>query len=99
MSLSDSPNPLTKKLEQHLLELRLPRIAEIHREALDEAARKHTPLLETLAILFGEEVNARRERALRRRVLASRLLKPQDSPGIRLLLAPADPKRNHPSPL
>ena len=73
MSQSDSPHPVMEKLAQHLLELRLQRIAEIHREVLDEAARQHTPLLETLTALFGEEVNARREHALQRRVLAARL--------------------------
>lgn len=73
MTQPDSSNPLTAKLEQQLLDLRLTRIAKVHREMLDEAARKHTPLLETLTALFGEEVNARRERALLRRVQAARL--------------------------
>jgi DNA replication protein DnaC len=73
MAPSDPPHPLTEKLQQHLLELRLPRIAEIHRELLDDAARKHSSMLEVLTALFGEEVNARRERALQRRVLAARL--------------------------
>jgi DNA replication protein DnaC len=73
VSQTDSSNPLTAKLEEQLLELRLLRIAEVHREMLDQAARKHTPMLETLAALFSEEVQARRERALQRRVRAARL--------------------------
>jgi DNA replication protein DnaC len=57
----------------HLTELKLTRIAETYREVLDEAARKNTPTLDVLAALIADEVTARRERALQRRILHAKL--------------------------
>jgi DNA replication protein DnaC len=58
---------------QHLAELKLSRIAETYREVLDEAARKNTPTLDILAALVADEVTARRERALQRRIELAKL--------------------------
>lgn len=58
---------------QHLAELKLSRIAETYREVLDEAARKNTPTLDILATLVADEVSARRERALQRRIEQAKL--------------------------
>lgn len=60
-------------LEQHLAELKLTRIAETYRELLDEAARRNTPFLEILASLIADEVSARRERAVQRRIKLAKL--------------------------
>jgi DNA replication protein DnaC len=59
--------------EQHLAELKLTRIAESYREVLDEAARRNSPTLDVLAALIADEVAARRERALQRRIQHAKL--------------------------
>ncbi|MGO9598429.1 MAG: IS21-like element helper ATPase IstB [Isosphaeraceae bacterium] len=66
---------LQARLERDLAELKLPEIAKGYREVLDEAARKGTSMLEVLAILFGLEQTARRQRALERRLHQARLPK------------------------
>lgn len=58
---------------QHLAELKLTRIAETYREVLDEAARRNSPTLDILAALIADEVAARRERALLRRIQHAKL--------------------------
>ena len=67
-----------EKLRQDLVELKLTRIAEIYRDVLDEAARKNSSPLEVLRILIAEEVIARRERALTRRIRQARLPQRKD---------------------
>ena len=58
---------------QHLAELKLTRIAETYREVLDEAVRRNSPTLDILAALIADEVAARRERALQRRIQYAKL--------------------------
>lgn len=60
--------PRHQKLLVDLAELKLHRIAEIYQEVLNEAARKQSSMLDVLAILIGEEVAVRRERALQNRI-------------------------------
>jgi DNA replication protein DnaC len=68
------PHPRGHELfVQHLAELKLTRIAETYREVLDEAARKNSPTLDILAALIADEVAARRERALQRRIQYAKL--------------------------
>ena len=55
--------------------LKLTRIAEIYREVLDDASRKSNSTLEILKTLVAEEVVARNERALKRRIRQARLPK------------------------
>lgn len=62
-----------EKLLADLTELKLHRIAEVYQEVLDEAARKQSSMLDVLTTLIGEEVAARRQRALQRRTLHARL--------------------------
>ena len=62
-----------EKLLQDLAELKLHRIAEVYREVLDDAARKGGSTLEVLATLIAEEVAARRQRALQRRLRQAHL--------------------------
>jgi DNA replication protein DnaC len=77
--MSAKPNTASQrqqeKLQQHLNDLRLFRIAETYPEVLDEAARKQTSMLDVLALLIADEAHARSERALLRRVKAARLPK------------------------
>ncbi len=72
-----SPDKTHEQLLRDLATLKLLRIAETYREVLDEAARKNTPLLQTLAALVAEEATARAERALQRRLRCARLPKPK----------------------
>ena len=67
--------PRHDKLLRDLADLKLHRIAETYQEVLNEAARKGTSLLEVLATLIGEEADARRQRALEKRILRARLPK------------------------
>lgn len=72
--MPDRNHPRAHELfAQHLAELKLTRIAETYREVLDEAARKNSPTLDILAILIADEVAARRERALQRRIQHAKL--------------------------
>lgn len=68
-------SPRHTKLLADLMELKLYRIAEVYQEVLDEAARKQSSMLDVLATLIGEEVAARRQRALERRIQRARLPK------------------------
>jgi len=65
--------PRHAKLLADLVELKLHRIAEVYQEVLNEAARKQSSMLDLLTALIGEEVTARRQRALQRRILRARL--------------------------
>lgn len=72
--MADRNHPHTHELfAQHLAELKLTRIAETYREVLDEAARKNSPTLDILTMLIADEVAARRERALQRRIQHAKL--------------------------
>ena len=64
-----------ERLLRDLADLKLHRIAEMYQEVLNEAARKGTSMLEVLATLIGEEADARRQRALEKRILRARLPK------------------------
>jgi DNA replication protein DnaC len=66
-------SPRHERLLRDLADLKLHRIAEIYQEVLNEAARKGTSMLEVLATLIGEEADARRQRALEKRILRARL--------------------------
>ena len=66
-------SPRHAKLLADLAELKLHRIAELYQEVLNEAARKQSSMLDVLAALIGEEVAARRQRAIQRRILRARL--------------------------
>ena len=68
-------SPRHERLLRDLTDLKLHRIAEIYQEVLNEAARKGTSMLEVLATLIGEEADARRQRALEKRILRARLPK------------------------
>jgi DNA replication protein DnaC len=70
-------SPRHEKLLADLAELKLHRIAEVYQEVLDEAARKGSSLLDVLAVLIGEEITVRRQRALERRIGRARLPKPK----------------------
>jgi len=67
--------PRHERLLRDLADLKLHRIAEMYQEVLDEAARKGTSMLEVLATLIGDEADARRQRALEKRILRARLPK------------------------
>ena len=66
-------SPRHEKLRAELAELKLYRIAEVYQEVLDEAARKQSSMLDVLVTLIGEEIAARRQGALQRRILRARL--------------------------
>jgi len=66
---------LHEKLMRDLATLKLSRIAAIHRDTFDEAARNNTSTLEVLSLLFAEEAIARAERTLQRRIRQARLPK------------------------
>jgi DNA replication protein DnaC len=66
-------SPRHEKLRADLAELKLHRIAEVYQEVLDEAARKQSSHLDVLATLVGEEIAARRQRALANRIKNARL--------------------------
>ena len=68
-------SPRHERLLRDLEDLKLHRIAEMYQEVLNEAARKGTSMLEVLATLIGEEADARRQRALEKRILRARLPK------------------------
>ncbi len=68
-------SPRHAKLLADLAELKLYRIAELYQEVLNEAARKQSSMLDVLAALISEEVAARRQRALERRIQRARLPK------------------------
>jgi DNA replication protein DnaC len=68
-------SPRHERLLRDLADLKLQRIAETYQEVLNEAARKGTAMLEVLAALIGEEADARRQRALEKRILRARLPK------------------------
>jgi DNA replication protein DnaC len=74
MARRDDPQ---SRLDRDLVELKLLEIAKAYRQVLDEAARKGSSMLEVLATLIGLEQTARRQRALERRMGASRLPKPK----------------------
>ena len=61
-------SPRHDKLLSDLAELKLYRIAELFPEVLNEAARNGSSMLDVLATLIGEEVVARRQRALAHRI-------------------------------
>jgi DNA replication protein DnaC len=62
-------------LQRDLAELKLHRIAEVYQDVLNEAARKGSSMLDTLAVLIGEEAADRRQKALQRRIDRARLPK------------------------
>ncbi len=66
-------SPRHEKLRADLAELKLHRIAEVYQEVLDEAARKQSSMLDVLITLVGEEIAARRQGALQRRIDHARL--------------------------
>src|SRR5271156_5464222 len=66
---------LQARLDRDLAELKLLEIAKNYREVLDEAARKGSSMLETLAVLIGLEAGGRQQRALQRRLAQARLPK------------------------
>src|SRR5271166_2496304 len=66
-------SPRHEKLLADLAELKLRRIAEVYQEVLDEAARKQSSMLDVLVTLVGEEIAARRQGALQRRIDRARL--------------------------
>lgn len=72
MARRDDPQ---SRLDRDLVELKLLAIAKSYREVLDEAARKGSSVLEVLITLIGLEQTARRQRALERRLIGSRLPK------------------------
>ena len=67
--------PRHERLLRDLADLKLHHIAEMYQEVLNEAARKGTSMLDVLATLIGEEADARRQRALEKRILRARLPK------------------------
>ena len=69
------PSDDHEQLLRDLQILKLTRIAEIYREVLDDASRKNNSVLEVLKTLVTEEVIARSERALLRRIRQARLPK------------------------
>ena len=69
------PHDDHEQLLRDLHFLKLTRIAEIYREVLDDASRKNSSILEILKTLVAEEVVARSERALKRRIDQARLPK------------------------
>jgi len=69
------PNDEHEQLLRDLHALKLTRIAEVYREVLDDALRKSNSTLEILKTLVAEEVIARGERALKRRIGQARLPK------------------------
>ena len=68
-------SPRHERLLRDLTDLKLHRIAEMYQEVLNEAARKGSSMLEVLTTLIGEEADARRLRALEKRILRARLPK------------------------
>jgi DNA replication protein DnaC len=68
-------SPRHAKLLADLAELKLYRIAELYQEVLNEAAHKQSSILDVLVALISEEVAARRQRALERRIQRARLPK------------------------
>ena len=66
-------SPRHEKLLADLAEFKLRRIAEVYQEVLDEAARKQSSMLDVLIVLVGEELAARRQGALQRRIDRARL--------------------------
>jgi DNA replication protein DnaC len=69
------PSDDHEQLLRDLQILKLTRIAEIYREVLNDASRKNNSILEILKTLVTEEVIARSERALLRRIRQARLPK------------------------
>ena len=69
------PSDDHEQLLRDLQILKLTRIAEIYREVLNDASRKNNSILEILNTLVAEEVIARSERALLRRIRQARLPK------------------------
>ena len=69
------PSDDHEQLLRDLQILKLTRIAEIYREVLNDASRKNSSILEILKTLVAEEVIARSERALLRRIRQARLPK------------------------
>jgi DNA replication protein DnaC len=63
------------QLDRDLADLKLLEIAQSYRQALDEAARKGSSMLEVLATLIGMEQATRQQRALERRLQQARLPK------------------------
>lgn len=75
--MSERQRHLHELLRQNLLELKLTQIAESYREVLDDSARKNSSPLETLSALIADEITARRQRALQRRIRQATLPKPK----------------------
>ena len=73
------------------------RIAEMYPEVLDEAARKRRSMLDVLATLIGDEVAARRQRALERRLRRGPPAQAKDAGRVRLQLPQTDPQAGHPA--
>jgi DNA replication protein DnaC len=69
------PSDDHEQLLRDLHILKLTRIAENYREVLDDASRKNNSILEILKTLVADEVVARSERALKRRISQARLPK------------------------
>ena len=69
------PSDDHEQLLRDLHFLKLTRIAEIYREVLDDASRQNNSILEILKTLVADEVVARSERALKRRISQARLPK------------------------
>jgi DNA replication protein DnaC len=73
--MARNDNQLSTQLERDLADLRLLEIARCYREVLDDAARKGSSMLQTLATLVGMEQTVRQQRALERRLRQARLPK------------------------
>ncbi|MEY3225445.1 MAG: IstB1: IstB-like ATP-binding protein transposase family, partial [Planctomycetota bacterium] len=73
--MSDRQPKLHELLQEQLAELNLTQIAADYRETLDEGARKNSSMLEVLSTLISNEITARRQRALQRRILQAKLPK------------------------
>jgi DNA replication protein DnaC len=73
--MSDRHKHLHECLLQHLNELKLTQMIATYRETLDDAARKNNSMLEVLATLVSDEITARRQRALDRRIRQAKLPK------------------------
>ena len=73
--MSERQPKLHELLQEQLAELNLTQIAADYRETLDEGARKNSSMLEVLSTLISNEITARRQRALQRRILQAKLPK------------------------
>ena len=88
-------SPRHERLLRDLTDLKLHRIAEIYQEVLNEAARKGTSMLEVLATLIGEEADARRQRALEKRILRAAAAQAKNPRRVQLLVPQENPQAGH----